>query len=251
MFPALILVLAAAVGSFVILGLTGHVSFAEALNLPDEAVPLMGKSLLKRTNGPPLAIRVGVFYSNEALLEYGSSSANISAVIHSAARGVEQAVLPGSGLGAVNFSLCFPPRSMSAAFRERGSPGDTLRAFSQSTDALAHPECTNLVLFTTLRGLGMRACGIGFLPGRTAAVAGLCFDENLSFAHELGHNYGMTHGAGFATSDGRFRSVMAYRSMCRGKNPCERIPRYSSEHSSTWHGVRIGSVNADNANKLN
>jgi len=236
--------------------LTGHVSFVEASGaslplLPDEATPLAGlvPSRNFRRDGVH-NLRVGVFFSHEAFSEYGAV-ANISALVSSAANTMAREVLPGSGLAAtVNFSLCFSePLPVPADFAERASPGDTLRAFSALPLASQHRECTNFVLFSTLRGLGYRACGIGFLPGTTAVVAGICFDENLSFAHELGHNVAMTHREGFASEDGRFRSIMAYRSLCKGKTPCDRVPRYSSL-GGTWHGVSIGSVSSNNAQNL-
>lgn len=237
MYPVLVL-LFAVIGSFLILAATGHLSFAEAaLVLPDEAEPLKGFAPLQKRGGVR-QIRVGVLFSNEALFEYGSV-ANISTLVNSAAFVAKNEVFPGSGLGAgvVNFSLCFgTPRPVPAGFVERTSPGETLRAFA----SLSFPDdCTNFVLFSSLRGLGNRACGIGYLPGTRSVVAGLCFDENLSFVHELGHNLGFTHEKGFATLDGRFRSVMAYRYLCRGKLPCKRIPRYSSS-ASYWEGEKIG-----------
>jgi hypothetical protein len=109
------------------------------------------------------------------------------------------------------------------------------------------------------------ACGIGYLMGAVSTgfapsayqvTARGCAVGNLSFAHEHGHNMGMTHnpenGSGAAYPygyghwvNGNFRTVMSYSNPCT--SGCTRRP-YFSNPTVSFNGVPTGIANQrDNA----
>jgi peptidyl-Asp metalloendopeptidase len=94
-----------------------------------------------------------------------------------------------------------------------------------------------------------RVNNIGPMPGKTQAdpdaafsvVAFGCASDNLSFAHELGHNIGARHdyladntpgyNHGYVNLPAKWRSVMAYNTKCKkaGKY-CARLPFFSNPY---------------------
>ena len=87
-------------------------------------------------------------------------------------------------------------------------------------------------------------CGLGWLNSSDAygftAVNRGCAGGNLSFAHELGHNFGAHHdpyvatnnvypyGHGYVYTPARWRTVMAYDNACSGVGGCTRIAYFSN-----------------------
>lgn len=122
---------------------------------------------------------------------------------------------------------------------------------------------------------GGGSCGIGFVmtsPSSSFAqhaynvVANSCATGNLSFAHELGHNFGLEHdrfvspngdpaysyGFGYVDTEDQFRDVMAYANGCNG---CPRV-QYFSTPDRTYLSRPLGvnyllSNSADNVRALN
>ncbi len=114
-------------------------------------------------------------------------------------------------------------------------------------------------------------CGVAYLMTNVSTafasdafsvVAQSCAAGNLSFAHELGHNMGLTHdpanaggqGAypyayGYQDPEGQFRTVMAYAEGC--PPPCTRVMHFSNP-SVLYSGRATGVTDAqDNARALN
>ena len=87
-------------------------------------------------------------------------------------------------------------------------------------------------------------CGLGWLNSSAAygftAVNRGCAGGNLSFAHELGHNFGAHHdpyvatngtypyGHGYVYTPAKWRTVMAYNDACSGVGGCTRITYFSN-----------------------
>jgi Metallo-peptidase family M12 len=113
-------------------------------------------------------------------------------------------------------------------------------------------------------------CGIGHVmrdlvsPDRSVGyniVDFSCAWDNLSWIHEVGHNFGAAHNSENAESSGlfgysygqrwpnRFRSIMAYK--CNDATPCNRLARFTNPRI-VYSGVTIGDASlADNARTLN
>jgi len=109
------------------------------------------------------------------------------------------------------------------------------------------------------------ACGIGYLmnsPGSSFAPSAFsvvdwsCANENLTLAHEIGHNQGLNHDPANAAGQGAypysfgyvdpscvFRTVMSY-------GACERVMQFSSP-GVTFNGRVTGTPSQDNARTLN
>ena len=88
-----------------------------------------------------------------------------------------------------------------------------------------------------------------------------CAWDNLSWIHEVGHNFGAAHNSENAESRGlfaysygqrwpnQFRSIMAYK--CDDATPCNRLARFTNPRI-VYSGVSIGDASlADNARTLN
>lgn len=89
------------------------------------------------------------------------------------------------------------------------------------------------------------ACGIGYLNASASTTATVtaydCAIGNLSFAHEVGHNYGARHdlfvdasttpyayGHGYSNLNGRWRTIMAYNNECSASGfSCTRVAYWS------------------------
>lgn len=119
------------------------------------------------------------------------------------------------------------------------------------------------------------SCGVGYVmttPGPTFAPNAFnvthwsCAVGNLSFPHELGHNFGLAHDRlnaggqasynysyGYQDTQGGFRDIMAYANGCPGA--CPRIPYFSTPeitYLSRPLGVNYLLTNAaDNVRALN
>lgn len=231
--------------------------------LPDEMPPLVAsapaRQLVRRTTCEHPVIRVGVLHTAAAALEVGSS-AGVELDVRTAVIEANAAVLPSSG---VSFRLELCTNTLLDGFEEATRPSATLGRFSRS-QAVARIKaargCSVMVLYSSMAGLGNSACGIGELPGSYAAVASTCFTNNFSFLHELGHCCGCCHGTppgpdcsggrnAYADTGAGFRTILAYRSTCRG---CPRVGRFSNSDSAfSWRGTAIGNAGHDNAKALN
>jgi hypothetical protein len=121
-------------------------------------------------------------------------------------------------------------------------------------------------------GTGEAGCGIAnSIPHpryayreRSYSVAVLACVDQLTPAHELGHNLGAQHNrypgisnssllryaAGYVDVPHQFITVMSYWTPCydAGVN-CTRIPYFSSP-KGTWNGLPIGSRKADNSKAI-
>lgn len=110
---------------------------------------------------------------------------------------------------------------------------------------------------------------VSFAPNGFAVIANSCAVGNLSFPHELGHNFGLAHDRfvspgsnpsypyafGFVDSQNQFRDIMAYANACGGS--CPRVQYFSSPNLS-YLGRPLGisyesspSTSADNVRALN
>lgn len=121
------------------------------------------------------------------------------------------------------------------------------------------------------------ACGLGYLQHTIGAwfealaysvVTRSCAADNLSFAHELGHNMGAQHDCyidstaapydfshGYVDTTNQWRTVMAYESECQDLGiPCPRIPYFSNpnvNHLGDPTGNTLPGCSADNHRVLN
>lgn len=146
-----------------------------------------------------------------------------------------------------------------------------------SVHALRDSLGADEVALLLLNGNG--GCGIAYVM-QTTPSAGFasyafsvtrnnCAVGNLSFPHELGHNFGLEHdrfvspsgnpaypfGFGFVDSNSQFRDIMAYSNACTSS--CPRI-QYFSNPAITYNGRPLGisyesspSTSADNVRALN
>ncbi len=109
-------------------------------------------------------------------------------------------------------------------------------------------DLVSLIYLGGDRGCG-RVNGIGPKPGETQAdadaafsvVAFGCASDNLSFAHELGHNIGARHdyladgtpgfNHGYVNLPAKWRTVMAYNTKCKKAGAyCKRLPFFSNPY---------------------
>jgi peptidyl-Asp metalloendopeptidase len=115
-------------------------------------------------------------------------------------------------------------------------------------------------------GFRMRTNSTGFAPFGFSVVERVCASSNLTFAHELGHNMGAHHDAyvtgvpdnalfpyshGYVDLVGKFRTIMAYPTLCSDAGlGCNKIPFFSTP-GTTQSGRPIGTAStADNARTL-
>jgi peptidyl-Asp metalloendopeptidase len=152
------------------------------------------------------------------------------------------------------------------AYTSSGNLGTDLGALQNTTDGIMDNVHTlrtqhkaDLVsLFVPAPGDGTAGFGYLLNPGAGGhaafaftVVVDIYADGNISFAHEVGHNFGCGHGLGngggvFADSNGHrfnalgqtYRTVMAYA-------PGIRIPYFSS-YSQSYGGVMLGTASAQN-----
>lgn len=115
-------------------------------------------------------------------------------------------------------------------------------------------------------------CGIAWYPGSASygfsVVDQGCAVGNLTFPHELGHNFGAAHdryvdpdgyypyGHGRVNLSGRWRTIMAYNDQCAAAGfYCSRIARWSNAdqtYLSSPLGIPVGQPDAaDNRTALN
>ena len=175
------------------------------------------------------------------------SISDISLRVHAAVAEANSIVFPQSHIN-MRLELAFAG-VVNDSTLEQQSPQATLTAVHTShiITAIRDGASADLVVaYTTLAGMGRRACGIGYMfPGRSSAVAAECFVENYSMLHEvIGHGSGVCHygcgmGANGFTDGGKtFRTIMAYPNTCNG---CTRVPRFSCENNDCrYNAQRIG-----------
>jgi len=249
-----------------------HPLNATALAIAEEDTNRRTRCPPDRTAGGLTVIRVGVLHTPQAaaLPRYvrgggGNGSRAVEAAVVATISETNDVVYRMSGVK-IELHLC-ANHLVADTTLEHARPSDTLVAFSTSQEVRAVRDlgaCDVMVLFSSLAGLGNRACGIGYMfPGAHAVVAAPCFTENYSFVHELGHTLGACHGGaagmcgaganGFGSSQHGFRTVEAYDTAC-GSNAavCTRIPRVSNrDRAYVWNDYAIGDTRHSNAWILN
>lgn len=110
-------------------------------------------------------------------------------------------------------------------------------------------------------------CGLGWIgpyaPYAFTVVNRGCAVSNLSFAHELGHNFGALHdvyvdpsnypytyGHGYAVPSERWRTIMAYNNVCSAAGvSCTRLS-YFSNPDKLYGATPMGTVASANNTKV-
>jgi hypothetical protein len=179
-----------------------------------------------------------------------------------------QAAIDSSNTAFANSNMAVRFRLVGAretSLAETGTAGEVLgRVRADATVAAWRNELGADMVGMIVENLAS-ACGIGYLMGSVSTgfapsayqvTARGCAVGNLSFAHEHGHNMGMTHnpenGSGAAYPygyghwvNGNFRTVMSYSNPCT--SGCTRRP-YFSNPSVSFNGAPTGIANQrDNA----
>ena len=204
-------------------------------------------------------IRVLTLYENTASAYFGGDAAavdEIAATINElneayANSGISQTV---QSAGIEHLAYTSSGDSASELSRLIGDDG-----YIDETQDLREATGADLVMLVTTFS---DACGRGYLYNGNSAygyatVAAWCARDNLSYAHELGHNMGGGHGNGdgggsFSYSNGYrdptngFRTIMAYDSG----GCCPRIRHFSSA-TATYQGLPTGTATQDNTRTLN
>jgi hypothetical protein len=224
---------------------------------PSSAIASQSSDAVAAMGSP--VIRVLTLYENTASAYFGGDAAavdEISATINElneayANSGISQTV---QSAGIERLAYTSSGNSGTELDRLAGDDG-----YIDETQDLRESTGADLVMLVTTFS---DACGRGYLYNGNSAygyatVAASCARDNLSYAHELGHNMGAGHGNG--DGDGSlpyanghrdptngFRTIMAYDSG----GCCPRIRRFSSE-TATYLGLPTGSATQDNARVLN
>jgi hypothetical protein len=184
------------------------------------------------------------------------------------AEALAQASIDSSNTAFANSNMALRFRLVGAretALAETGTAGEVLgRVRGDATVAGWRNELGADMVGMIVENLS-GACGIGYLMSSVSTgfassayqvTARSCAVGNLSFAHEHGHNMGMTHnpenGSGAAYPygyghwvNGSFRTVMSYSNPCT--SGCTRRP-YFSNPNVNFNGVPTGIANQrDNA----
>lgn len=157
-------------------------------------------------------------------------------------------------------------KSTEVAYRDSGNMFDDLNRLTRSDDgimdelhSIRDKNKADLVVLLVERA---DYCGMAWRPSlplqSNDSVRGFsvvqreCGLNNLSFAHEIGHNLGMRHDRyveetlsgryefGYINHKLRYRTIMAYNKDCSDKGyNCKRLPYYSSPHIR-YKGELIG-----------
>ncbi len=118
----------------------------------------------------------------------------------------------------------------------------------------------------------LKACGLSYIMSDVnkdfekyafSVVPARCAVSNLSFIHELGHNFGARHdwqkdqvdhkpfpfNHGYVHKEQNWRTIMGYEDGCGNPRSCVRIPRWS-DPSEEWEGFPLGIADSE-ANPTN
>ena len=248
---------------------------------PPESEPLTVGIAANAVEGP-IAINdtadfvdVLVVYSDDLRASLGSTAA---------AQAAASNAISASNTAYQNSGVTFRVRlagSMEVAHDDNGNTGGALSALRHISDgvmddvhARRNQVGADTVALLVLNGGG--GCGIAYTMAIVSAgfdvhafsvIANSCAVGNLSFPHELGHNFGLQHdrfvatsapaypyGYGYVDTAGAFRDIMAYANAC---GSCTRI-QYFSNPGLTFLGRPLGvshdsspSSSADNVRALN
>lgn len=151
-----------------------------------------------------------------------------------------------------------------------GQPGD---GFADEVHAVRDQTRADLVALLVEGTQGNKICGIAFRPGLPlqashqnlafSVVNRTCGLSQFTFAHEIGHNFGMDHDRttagvssggfnyGHVDKDMRVVSIMSYLNACSSPGvPCTRYPAYSSPYMVV-KGRPFGKFLSDGAAEYN
>ncbi|MFN0213575.1 MAG: T9SS type A sorting domain-containing protein [Saprospiraceae bacterium] len=102
--------------------------------------------------------------------------------------------------------------------------------------------CTDLCALITNIGSGIASTTATY--SNAFSCTNRTFVDNMTFQHELGHNYTCQHDPsdyggnsifrGYGQPDGVFRTIMAYPAAC-GAPDCPRVNEYSSPNNTYYH----------------
>ena len=148
------------------------------------------------------------------------------------------------------------------AFRDNGTVNTLRNLYSAD---LVHLIVRNDILNAD----GEPICGTAHIGRYAGLTKASCLSPDLTFAHELGHNFGLSHdpyqllkdddkpyysdGQGYVhigrSVEQSFRTIMAYSTQCRDTFDgrwCSQVPRFSDPHGH-HAGVPIGDFTSSNA----
>jgi len=259
----------------------------EALELdptafPSESDPLRPMSASVASNDVVVAndsaayVDILVAYTDDVRSSLGSTAAAQAAATNAIA---------ATNTAYQNSGVTFRVRlagTTEVAYNETGDIGTMLTALHATNDGqmdsvhtLRNQVGADDVALLALNGGS--SCGVGyvmtspsssFASNAFAVIVNSCAVGNLSFPHELGHNFGLEHdrvvspngtpaypyGFGYIDSALQFRDIMSYANGCGG---CPRI-QYFSNPNLTYLGRPLGisyeispSTSADNVRALN
>ena len=234
-----------------------------------------------RSNTGSSRIDVVVVYSPEARRDLGGSSSTAAARVRMVEKIEDSVADTNSALRAGGLphriQLVYVGET-DHFFSERADATLTLHAFRDDATVGALRELYRadlahlIVRGGILNSKGDRICGLGYEPGHFALTAADCLSPDLTFTHELGHNFGLSHdpyqlgednvrphlsyGQGYVHIGGTlrqsFRTIMAYSTQCVHTfgSECEQLARFSDANGYEA-GVRIGNDSSNAVRAIN